>query len=77
MANTIAKMSVRELDAQIRKLAKRKALLQARAKRLADEAYAKECELVERTNIMTGKTYMEPRNTPRCCSPASEAYWSM
>ena len=32
---------------------------------------------VERVNIMTGKTYMEDVNTPRCCSPSSEAYWSM
>ena len=32
---------------------------------------------VERTNLMTGKTYMEDVNTPRCCSPSSEAYWSM
>jgi hypothetical protein len=34
-------------------------------------------QLVQRTNLMTGKTYMEDVNTPRCCSPASEAYWSM
>ena len=34
-------------------------------------------QLVERVNIMTGKTYMEDVNTPRCCSPSSEAYWSM
>ena len=33
--------------------------------------------MVERTNLMTGKTYMEDVNTPRCCSPSSEAYWSM
>jgi hypothetical protein len=32
---------------------------------------------VTRTNLMTGKTYMEDVNTPRCCSPASETYWSM
>ncbi len=34
-------------------------------------------KMVERTNLMTGKTYMEDVNTPRCCSPSSEAYWSM
>jgi len=34
-------------------------------------------QLVERVNLMTGKTYMEDVNTPRCCSPSSEAYWSM
>ena len=32
---------------------------------------------VERVNLLTGQTYMENVNTPRCCSPASEAYWSM
>ena len=31
----------------------------------------------ERTNLMTGKKYMEDANTPLCCSPASETYWSM
>ena len=34
-------------------------------------------KLVERVNIMTGKTYMEDVNTPHCCSPSSETYWSM
>lgn len=33
--------------------------------------------MVERVNLMTGKKFMELRDTPRCCSPASEAYWSM
>jgi len=32
---------------------------------------------VRRTNLMTGKEYEEPVNTPLCCSPASETYWSM
>jgi hypothetical protein len=34
-------------------------------------------KMVERTNLMSGKTYMEDVNTPRSCSPSSEAYWSM
>ena len=34
-------------------------------------------KMVERTNMMTGKKYMESVNTPRCCSPSSESYWSM
>jgi len=34
-------------------------------------------DLVERTNIMTGKKYMEKANTPLFLSPASETYWSM
>ena len=33
-------------------------------------------EMVERTNFMTGKKFMEPRNTPYYCSPSSETYWS-
>jgi len=32
---------------------------------------------VERVNMMSGERYMESVNTPRCCSPSSEAYWSM
>ena len=32
---------------------------------------------VERVNMMTGKKYYESVNTPRYCSPSSEAYWSM
>jgi hypothetical protein len=33
--------------------------------------------MVERTNIMTGARYQEDVNTPRCCSPSSETFWSM
>jgi hypothetical protein len=33
--------------------------------------------MVERVNIMSGKTFKEPRNTPYFCSPSSETYWSM
>lgn len=33
-------------------------------------------ETVERVNLMSGKTYRESVNTPLCCSPASETYWS-
>ena len=36
-----------------------------------------EVKMIERTNIMTGKKYLEPANTPSCSSPASETYWSM
>ena len=32
---------------------------------------------VERTNIMTGKKFMEREDTPFFCSPSSETYWSM
>ncbi len=30
--------------------------------------------MIKRTNLMTGKEYFEPSNTPTCCSPASETY---
>ena len=32
---------------------------------------------VERTNLMTGKTFKESVDTPYYCSPSSESYWSM
>jgi hypothetical protein len=33
--------------------------------------------IVERTNIMSGKTFYERINVPYYCSPSSETYWSM
>ena len=32
---------------------------------------------VVRTNLMTGQEFEEDVNTPNCCSPASETFWSM
>ena len=32
--------------------------------------------MVEKTNMMTGKKFMEPINTPHYMSPSSESYWS-
>ena len=32
---------------------------------------------VTRTNMMSGRQYQERYDTPRSCSPSSEAYWSM
>ena len=32
---------------------------------------------VTRNNLMGGGEYRERYDTPRCCSPSSEAYWSM
>lgn len=32
---------------------------------------------VRRTNLITGAEYTESANTPLCCSPASDTYWSM
>ncbi len=34
-------------------------------------------DMIERTNIMTGKKYMEKKGTPVFLSPACESYWSM
>ena len=33
--------------------------------------------MVTRTNMMSGTAYQERYDTPRYCSPSSEAYWSM
>jgi hypothetical protein len=33
--------------------------------------------MVERVNLMTGKKFMERKDTPYFCSPSSETYWSM
>jgi hypothetical protein len=33
--------------------------------------------LVTRSNLMGGASYQERYDTPRHCSPSSEAYWSM
>lgn len=33
--------------------------------------------MVTRTNLMGGAEYQERFDTPRYCSPSSEAYWSM
>jgi hypothetical protein len=33
--------------------------------------------MVTRNNMMGGKEYQERYDTPRYCSPSSEAYWSM
>ena len=33
--------------------------------------------IVQRTNIMSGKSFFERINTPYYCSPSSETYWSM
>lgn len=43
----------------------------------ADHYRNRVVRMVERTNLMSGKKFMEPSNTPGYCSPSSEAYWSM
>lgn len=73
--------------------AKREALTKALAKRYAKTKAGSEKNMrlasaleylrkrpfvmVERVNLMSGKTYMEAAGTPGYLSPASEAYWSM
>jgi hypothetical protein len=39
--------------------------------------YAIHETMVKRTNMMGGAEYTERYDTPRYCSPSSEAYWSM
>ena len=34
-------------------------------------------KMVTRKNLMTGMEFEEDVNTPNCCSPASETFWSM
>ena len=34
-------------------------------------------KMVTRKNLMTGLEFEEDVNTPNCCSPASETFWSM
>lgn len=68
-----------------KKTYKREHLARALADKLgSDYAYARTdhynanvVHMVERVNLMSGKKYMEPSNTPGYMSPACEAYWSM
>lgn len=39
--------------------------------------YANIERTVTRKNMMSGVEYTESVNTPLCCSPSSETYWSM
>ena len=32
---------------------------------------------VTKTNLQTGKQYQERYDTPYCCSPSTETFWSM
>lgn len=41
-----------------------------------DEYHSSIERQVERTNLMSGKKFMESVNTPWTSSPASETYWS-
>ena len=34
-------------------------------------------QIVERTNLMSGKVFFERINVPHYCSPSCETYWSM
>lgn len=43
----------------------------------ADHYQTRVVRMVEKTNMMSGKKYMEPSNTQGFMSPSSEAYWSM
>lgn len=41
----------------------------------ADYFYANIEKQIERTNLMSGRKFMESVNTPYSISPASETYW--
>lgn len=34
-------------------------------------------KMEEKVNLMSGKTFKQPKNTPLCCDPSSETYWCM
>lgn len=43
-----------------------------------EEIYYKEVVKTRKVkNLMTGQEIEIPSNTPRCCDPSSELYWSM
>lgn len=52
-------------------------IVEIKVKRVRAKDLAGLPKMVEKTNLMTGKKYMEAEGTPLCCSPASETYWSM
>lgn len=62
------------LAARTKRFAKRGKMCDARV--CTSEEYDKHDVMVERTNIMTGKKFMEKRSTPYYLSPSSETYWS-
>ena len=68
--DTVAWIDVAHNDRKTRLCAVDMNLKQLRVELVKDD-------MVERTNIMTGKKYMEKRNTPAFLSPACETYWSM
>jgi len=43
----------------------------------ANERYEIHETYVTRSSLMGGKQFQERYDTPRSCSPSSEAYWSM
>lgn len=42
----------------------------------ASEYRARPVKMVKKINLMSGQEYTEAEDTPLCCSPASETYWS-
>ena len=68
--NTVAWIDVAYNDRKTRLCAIDMNLKQLRVELVEDD-------MVERTNIMTGKKYLEKKGTPAFLSPACESYWSM
>lgn len=43
----------------------------------SQDYHTKVVHQIERVNLLSGQKYSEDSNTPNCCSPSSETYWSM
>ncbi len=44
---------------------------------VSEASFLNSRKMVTRVNLMSGEEYQESIDTPLCCSPASETYWSM
>jgi len=54
-----------------------KAVVETCAKMNPDTRYEYTAAMMKVKNLMTGKEVEIPSDTPWCCNPASETYWSM
>lgn len=68
----MAKKTLEQLLAEQAKLTARIEKMQA-AQKAAEEG----AKMVEKTNLMTGKKFMQRADTPRSCDPSTELYWTM
>ena len=66
----------RAAKAALTRMVKTTGYLRSELAVMESSAYYAQVPMVERVNLMTGKTYMERADTPYYCSPSSESYWS-